>query len=915
MGGIMRKKYIIISIVSGMLILVCFFIFFIQRPNELELNREEKVFIQQNQNTYFFMGYYVTPSEKLVMNKLCTKISEDTGLNISPFEGTWDNNIQLLQSGKLPILANMNITKGRLGYTNFTSSFAGLSIGIYSNYDNKIVRYEDLEGKTIGIEKNVCLLQKFKMKYPTIQFSERYYNSLDSLREALSNGEIDCFISSNSYNEDLRFYYFFRIEGLSRDNNYIGVNKEYPILYQIINKEVEHLIHTDWDQEVRELVDFELETKHMEFTDAEKRYIEEKQSICIGIPKEFNYYAYGDPYNPKGIIPEFFHKIEFLTDLQFIYCFDRYENLIKRKDIDIIVSSEHLPFASTSPILFNKLIAVSNGKRDVIHEAYELEPYTIGVVNDAIFISNMKRIMPYLTIKIYESYDEIYQDLEKKMIDYGIIPERLFQKKISKSNLINSGIVTRRFHYVYSKNNEEPLLDIINKCLTTINMDSLVKEEVAKLIQDEEPFYKIFLYSLIVFFIVGIIIYQIMKRNAKKNKQLYFDEATMLHNELWLKNKLKINYTEYTYFLAQPQNLKLVLEQYGTNAYKKALKVLVTGLKDHIDKDEHIVKLGSNQFLIIKKKLEEQDRIVYLHNLKTLFNRRFTIFDINFSYEMKVVSLHPYDEIYTYEKLIKELGIGLRYAEYTRDVVDYTYDVYSKVQNKIEYDTKLSSAIMHEKIFLKFNRIVDREGKIYGYDVTYSCNLGEWGEVNFVNLKRNVSRLGLETIFDKVVLKKLFESIDDPSYTNTRLFIEVNKKTLENTSFFLWITEKLESLKNIQLFFKVDIDCYEKLLDAVEDINYNQLNFVLAEFDQNLLENTVIKEYDIPIAEINASVFLDIECNEELIDFIIFFSKKHHKKILITAIKTVHQYQAIQNYDIDYYVDNFRGNENESIDC
>ncbi|WHH60961.1 transporter substrate-binding domain-containing protein [Petroclostridium sp. X23] len=908
------KKYIIISIASTMLISACVALFFAGKPHKLELNQEEKKFIQNNRKNYFFMGYYVTPSEKLMIHKLCAQISDDTGLNISPFEGNWDDNITLLRSGKLSLLANMNITEDRLKYTNFTSSFEGMPIGVYSRYDNKIVSYESLKGKIIGIEKNVCLMDEFKMKYPEIRFGEKYYDNLDELKKALFYGEIDGFISSDSYSEDLRFYYFFKIDSLSKNNNHIGVSKNYPVLYSIMKKEVDYLIHTGWGQEVRSLVNLDIETRLVKLTDDEKKYIKEKEVLTIGIPKDYSYYAYGEPYYPQGIIPAFFRKIEFLTDLGFICSYDSYENLIKREDIDIIISPENLPFDSTAPIFFNELIAVSNGKWNVINEIYELEPYTIGMVNNTVLINDMKRMMPYLSIKIYKTYDELYNNLVKKKIDYAILPKKLFEKKKTGSNLANNGPVKRNFHYIYSKNNEVPLIDIINKCLPTINVDILMDEELSKLIQDEKPFYRILSFQIIMLAVIGIMIREIIKRIEIRNKQLYFDEETMLHNEWWLKDKLKLNYSDYVYFLVQPRNLKMILERYGGNAYKKALKVMITTLNDNIGNHEYVVKLRSNQFLIIKKKMTDQDGTAYMHKLKDLFNRRFTIFDINYSYEMDVVALKPEDEVYSLGKLLKELDIGLRYARYAGDAVAYTYEVYSKYQDKIDYDTRLSSAIMNEEVSLKLHKIVDHNGQLYGYDVSYSCKLDEWEEITFVNLKRSVKKLGLETIIDKIIFKKLLDMIRDVSYINTKIFIEVNKETIQSSNFFEWLKEKSESLENIQLFIKIDIDSYEKIFETVDHINNSQLDFVLSNFTQNLMDNTVIKDYEIPLVEIDAGLFSDLERNKEIIDFIVSFSRKYNKKILVSEIKTVNQYHAIKNYDIDYYVDILGGCEDESID-
>lgn len=907
------RKYIIVSIISVILILACFIAFFDKKTDRLGLTSEEKEFINNNKNEIFFMGYYVTPSDRLIVEKLCAKISDDTGLSISPFEGSWEENLKLLQSGKLPMLANMNITEDRSKYTAFTSTLKEVPVGIYSSYDNKIASYEDIKDKTIGVENNVCLLEELKIKFPQIQFNEKYFNNLDKIKKALSSGEIDGFISSDSYSENLGFHHFFQIESLSKNNNHIGVNKNYPILYSIMKKEVDYLIYTGWDEQVGHLVNFDIEARLIELTDEEKGYIENKEVAIIGIPKDYSYYAYGDPYNPDGIIPELFKKIEIMTDLEATYIYDDYENLMNRDDIDIIiVSSEKMPLDVTSPIFFNNLIAVSNEKWNIINDNYELEPYKIGLVNDAVFIHNMKTIMPYIDMKIYRSYDELYQDLEKKKIDYAILPERVFEKKKSKANLVNNGVVRKNDHYIYSRNNDEPLINIINKCLLKIDVDALINEEVSKLIKNDKQFNEIFIVPIALFVIIGIMIQQIIKRKENIKKLLYFDEETMLHNKLWLKKKLKLKYTDYVYFLIQPRSLDLLKETYGKNAYRKALRVMITAIKDKVKDNEYIIMLQNNQILIIKNKMTDQNRMEYMNKLKTLFNRKLTILSINFSYNMHVASLKPEDGDYNCEKLLKELDIGLSYAKYTGDIVDYTYDVYCKYLDKINYDTQLSFAVINEEVFLDLNRIVDDKGQLYGYDVSCSTVIDEWGEVNFVNLKRSIKRLGLETIFDKIIFKKLFGSLMDGSYSNTKIFIEVNKNTLQSNSFFKWVKEKLESLKDIQLFIKTDMDSYEKLFETVDHINHSQLDFVLADFDQNLVDNTLIKDYEIPIIEINAGLFSDLEKNKEIIDFIVSFSRKNNKKILVTGIKTRYQHKVVKDYNIDYYMDDFRSDEDES---
>ncbi|MBP1925314.1 EAL domain-containing protein (putative c-di-GMP-specific phosphodiesterase class I) [Sedimentibacter acidaminivorans] len=180
-------------------------------------------------------------------------------------------------------------------------------------------------------------------------------------------------------------------------------------------------------------------------------------------------------------------------------------------------------------------------------------------------------------------------------------------------------------------------------------------------------------------------------------------------------------------------------------------------------------------------------------------------------------------------------------------------------------------------------------------------------------MKRNVTRLGLEIIFDKIILKKLFDIMYEEPDMNVNYFIEISKKTLYSENFFNWLEERMILLKKSKLFLKVDIDTYEKLIEILRYSKNSQIDFSLIDFDNNLVDGSVIKDYDINLVEINASLFADIERNNEVIDFIIYFCRKYNKTIIVSAISTSNQFQSIKDYNIDYYINNFRSNDHEDI--
>lgn len=182
-----KTTYIYLTIVA---IIIAILFITLNEKKGLNLSETEKIFIEENRDTIFLAGYYPTVAEKRFSEKIIKKIEEDTSLKISLYEDTWENNLFLLETGSLPIMMNMNNTKERQSFANFTDTFQPIACGIYSDQDNPIKKYADINGKTIGVEKDVALLSSFVDEYPKLTYEINVYDDFEKTREAFQRGDI-----------------------------------------------------------------------------------------------------------------------------------------------------------------------------------------------------------------------------------------------------------------------------------------------------------------------------------------------------------------------------------------------------------------------------------------------------------------------------------------------------------------------------------------------------------------------------------------------------------------------------------------------------------------------------------------------------------------------------------------------------
>ncbi|MCT4543876.1 MAG: transporter substrate-binding domain-containing protein [Vallitalea sp.] len=872
----MKKKILFISSIILITITIVFTIF-TNNNDKLKLTDEEMKYIEQNKDTIFKVGYFPTPAERRFCIKLCKKIEEDTSLKLKIYDDTWNNTLALIKNSSLPIVMNMNKTVNRKKYALFTEPLEPISCGIYSGEENTITSFNDINGKVIGAERETALSESFPNEYPNLSYTLQIYDTFEETRKAFEDREIDGFLSTKSYDENVKGLHFFAIDSITLDTNHIGVSKEYPILYSIISKEIEILKKEKWDILVSDIINFELEKSLVDFTDIEKKYLSQKKIITVGLPTEYFLYAYGEEYNLKGILPKILEKVQFISNSNFSYKFDKLENLRLREDIDFYIDYEKSKDYVTNSVFTEDIIIASTSDKKSIKEVYDLSIYNVGIFGVPKAKNSLIHSMPNIKLKEYNNIEDANSDIKKRNLDYLIMPRLYFEN--TTENFSYRGDFDININRFVS--DDKMIINIIDKCLFIIDTDKIIENEIIKTANNKIPLKIIFLLIIL----LSIVLLGIKALKTIWNLQ-YKDSYYGLYNIKYLDKMLK-NKSCFL-ILVELIDVDIIKAHYGNKIFEKYINKFIMEIKTKLSAKEYIVYLGENRFLLATNTDIEK----FIPLLKKI--KHITINKILLMYK-KRICYYDFEGDESISIILEKMHLGMKIEKERNDIIHLTNQKYEHYKNRIAKDIMIKQAIEKGEINTTFRDIVNNHENIVAKYVDIKLD-----GVNQNNLYKIAKRLDIEIKLDKLVLSRVLKA-----NSNKPILIKVSSRTLLSEKFFDYLLDRIS--KNITLIIIIDFEVYEENIDVL--IKNENIQYAIENFGQNLKNDCAIKYYDIENIILDNSLCTDIEENSEVIEFIKTFAKNNNKKIFTRG-----EYFGGNNSDnfFDYYI---REEIDENTDC
>ncbi len=454
---------------------ILIYLLLIVHLNALELNDEEKTFIEKNNivNVGLFKykpllykdnGYFSGVSGDII-----ELVAKKSGLAFRVNYGTFGQLKDKLYKGDIDILPAAFFTPLRAKKAIFTKPYFGVNNLVYVKKSSKIDTLDTLKTLKIAIIRSHADIEKFKETYKTINLVQT-----DSLNEAIKllfQNKVDGFYSSSlnvyanltqSQLSELKEIKpsFFKSKPL-----YFMINKDQKIISSIFNKALNDITDEEYKNIVLKYIDLKTKQNPLELSEDEILYRLKNPVVNFSSIKNMLPYCDFKDEEFVGIANDYIKEVQKKSSLVFE---------LNQSNYDIFVDfteSKHNGYTQSEPFFINPVVLIQNSSKKYLKDISKLKGQKIVILKG---LTSLKE--KYKSYKLLEldDIDEALLGVSMGKYDALIAPMAISTFAITQDGITNLKVVSNLDSEVkltfFIKDNKTLLKNIISKSLKHIDL-------------------------------------------------------------------------------------------------------------------------------------------------------------------------------------------------------------------------------------------------------------------------------------------------------------------------------------------------------------------------------------------------------------------------------------------------------------
>lgn len=644
-------KKIIAFIITCILIMSIAGISFSQ-VDSLVFTKEEEAYLNLHKNQVYKVGldplsgmdYFKTNDGKElgVVLEVLKMIEVDTGLKFELVtDQTWNQVYEGLHTGSVDILFGANETEERLETMAFTLPLYQHPYAIFTLQNNDMFTIGDLDNLEVGFMEGDFVIKELATKYTHLTYEKKYYGDQKDIFDGLLKKEIQAAVFSGGsiiYQflfEHPELKYVAPIESIVSDLTF-SVRKDNQLLWGILNKEINHLKSTGEIEAGIEKTEVSFIREIINLTPAERRWLQSKRVINVGVTKDYLPIDYYDGKSYQGVSGTVFSEIARITGMNVNWIYSDFNTLhaaLEDGGVDVlnIVRTEereaYLDF--TDPYSYERDIIVGLKTAEEVLDVYGLEGKRVAVVDgfwhEDYLKKNLVSVEIVPTLDIVESMEVVL----KGDADYFIENPTVVKFYVAVNDfydLVEKGVTSSDSYLYYGITKRHPeLTQIINKVLPIIDLKTLNKTGYQSVPLVTKKRTELRLVLIIIALMTALtaigfrlkrVVNELISSQATtellKQRQIleYTDVMTGLKNRNYFYKEVEPKEASYNRNLAvimcDIDRLKYVNDTYGHPTGDALIVKVAQILQQSVETITTPIRMGGDEFLVILPEYDEE---------------------------------------------------------------------------------------------------------------------------------------------------------------------------------------------------------------------------------------------------------------------------------------------------------------------
>ncbi len=734
-------------------------------------------------------------------------ISEKTGITLEVHpEYEWKKLYPTAQQHQIDAVATMVERGNRHQWFAFTKPYIFKSLVVVTREeDTNIIQREDIADKTVALVKGYQYEQKILAEFPSI--TPFHVDTMLDALNAVSVGKADAaitFLGAGHYYRNkyiLTNLKYAAVYDKRSSNESIAVRNDWPELAAIFNKTLESIseaelqrLRTKWLP-----VDYMEDLVEIDLTEAEKQWINKHPTIRLGVDPEFAPFEFIRDGRYQGMASDYIRLLNQRLNLNMEVVHGLTWNEVidsaKRGDIDVLPSvgmtaerAQYLTYTD-SYLSFHRVI-VTRDDAPFVAGMQDLGNLSVAVQKNSShhgYVTENTDIAPILYDTLQESLLAVSGGEADAFVG-NVASATYWIRKLSLTNLKIAAPVStdvQSLHIAVRKDWPE-LISILQKGLNSISprQRKLISEKWLSVEYDTAMDYTLLWKTILGFSIVvvAVLLWNLMlnrKVHLRTSQLAYsanYDQLTDLPNRFLILDRLtqRINdarrdHDKVALISIDIDDFKKINDALGHQVGDAILKEFSNRLKTSLQDDQHIGRLGGDQFLVIKSHFNDASDSAGLAELIIACTDKIfstPAHDVSLSASLGI-SLFP-DDGDTAEILLKHADTANHHAKEQMQgrYAFYTESLIRKVSRKLELERHIHGALERNELEVYFQpKVQPKTRKVVSFEALLrwkNYELGTVSPVEFIPIAEKSGRIEEIGIF---VLKEALAAL---SFWQTR---------------------------------------------------------------------------------------------------------------------------------------------------
>lgn len=428
------------------------------------------------------------------------KLASYTGWTYEYVEGTWPELLEKLKNGEIDLLSDVSYKEDRVPYMLYPSLPMGTeSYYLYVKAGNTEITLDDLSsftGKTVMVDEGSIqcdiLRDWLDENSITMEILENMELSSDESIQKLDDGEIDVYVSMDTYNKSEVCVPVCKI---GSSDYYFAVSRDRYDLLQELNHALISIQNEDpfYNQRMYQKYIWSINVSSY-LTDAEVRYLSDHGSIRVGYRDNYLPFCTQDEDGVSGALKDYLqHASVCMSNADISFEAVAYKTTeesleaLNNGEIDVVFpvslssyDSENEGLFTTDPVMNATIYAVVRSKgADLFEEKYITVALLAGNVN---FDNFVKDYFPDWNVIWYPELEQVYSAVARGTADCAMVNGNRINNTDSLRRKYNLSLLSTGEEMGFSfavKRDEVVLYSILNKCVNRIpetSVDAIVSK-------------------------------------------------------------------------------------------------------------------------------------------------------------------------------------------------------------------------------------------------------------------------------------------------------------------------------------------------------------------------------------------------------------------------------------------------------